>query len=429
MFIPSGVFHITVSSRMKKYFRIWNTFFAANIFISMFFIWYRIIKSDEETHGAISSNFRLMENLTESENYRMLTKKAQMWNCMRNTRTRFSKLSYLNAPIKSLPPYDKSLLPISATTSICDPSVERLRVLVIVNVPWKPDTRMAIRETFANFSAIKHLPTKWTKMFLVGAPRNPGESKLLELENQRYGDIVVVNITEGYNILTLKMLIGFKFVSCFCPNAEYLTKSDDDNYIKIESLDREITVFQEKANKNESLTDAISQKRPPIYLGWPAERSPVRPPIKYKWVVSYNEYSEKYYPTYMTGALYVFSMSIVHRLAVDCPYLCTGLNPQRYATNKEKPCFWRFEDAFIGSCRYFTQQMAAMEGQRFMHVTQWRGVPSLLKTWNGYPKKPVYVTEVTKIEEFYEIAKLLTFQDTLPHNHPVRILLSQVLGT
>ena len=352
-----------------------------------------------------------------------------MWNCMLNDRSPYSKLSYSNAPIKSLPPYDKSLLPISATTSICDPSVERLRVLVIVNVPWKPDTRMAIRETFANFSAIKHLPTKWTKMFLVGAPRNESESKILELENQKYGDIVVVNITEDYYNLTLKMLIAYKFVSCFCTNAEYFIKSDDDNYIKMEALDREISKIQVSADVDRNIAQIKLQKHRPIFLGRDAPKKVLRHPNKSKWVVWWNEYAEKTYPDYFIGALLVFSMSLIHEAALDCPYLCTGLDPHRYAETRERPCFWKFEDAFIGSCIGFTQKDINVESRPYMKLTSWKGLEKLTQQWVQMETKPVFVSELTQSQHFYEIHKLFNHRETPTTDHPVDAVLSYIFGT
>ena len=75
-------------------------------------------------------------------------------------------------------------------------------------------------------------------MFLVGRPNDRENLQKLTQENAKFNDIVVINIEEVYySNPTLKMIIAFKFVSCFCPNANYFVKSDDDNFIDMHRLD------------------------------------------------------------------------------------------------------------------------------------------------------------------------------------------------
>ena len=126
---------------------------------------------------------------------------------------------------------------------------------------------MAIRGTYANFNASGD-GTNWTRMFLVGSPRNETETQLLEKENRQFGDIVVVNVTENYFWkLTLKMLIAFIFVSCYCPTADYFVKTDDDNAIDIDGLERKVQESQVRADKD--MTNEVKRgfQHRPIYLG------------------------------------------------------------------------------------------------------------------------------------------------------------------
>ena len=51
-------------------------------------------------------------------------------------------------------------------------------------------------------------------------------------------------MSEGYYLLNLKMLVGYKYLSCFCGHADFIIKADDDNYIRMNLLDRVITQKQ-----------------------------------------------------------------------------------------------------------------------------------------------------------------------------------------
>ena len=86
-----------------------------------------------------------------------------------------------------------------------------------------------IRTTYANFS--QHNSQNWTLFFVLGRPINDSYLEEVRRESQSFGDIVVANVNETYEDLTFKTLIGLKVVTCFCLNAEYVIKTDDDVYL------------------------------------------------------------------------------------------------------------------------------------------------------------------------------------------------------
>ena len=158
--------------------------------------------------------------------------------CMLNDASHLKVLAHLDAPYNSLPAFDQLILPNSATTSICDRHTENLHVLVILTQPHLFKIRNAIRDTYANFpftDANERMEKgNWTRMFLTGKPKNSHQYDLLEEENNQFGDVVIANSPDGYySFPTLKMLIALKFAACYCPNASYFVKTDDDTYLNI----------------------------------------------------------------------------------------------------------------------------------------------------------------------------------------------------
>ena len=175
---------------------------------------------------------------------------------------------------------------------------------------------------------------------------------MLKLENESYGDVVVANIEETYyKNPTLKMLIALKFTSCYCPNVEYFVKCDDDVYFDVLRLDNIVKIEQRKLGKPMLSQNLIRSDS--LYLG---ERNSQIVRRSGKWGVSYQRYPFPRFPPHMRGGVIVLSMKVVHQMALDCPYICIGLELGKSHSYGGKSCFWDFEDVFIGSCVASTQK-------------------------------------------------------------------------
>ena len=224
--------------------------------------------------------------------------KTQM-ECMSSETSKYGQFSHPKAPIQFLPPRDEILHWTSRGYEICDPSVKHLRVLLILTTGGKIDLRHLLRQRYSEFEKRSSGPfsNPWTLLFVVARPETRELEKGLAWENHVHKDILVVNVKESYfNYLTLKMLVAFKFVGCFCPNAEYLIKTDDDNYILMNRLDETITQEQTKVNLDIAKGHLTSKD---IYLGWsPKVRAVER---SGPWGVTFEEYKMRHYPPYNAG--------------------------------------------------------------------------------------------------------------------------------
>ena len=73
----------------------------------------------------------------------------------------------------------------------------------------------------------------WTGLlvFIVGLQ----EDKMADLEEEsdQNGDLVITEHLDSYNNLTLKTLAAFDWMLTFCPQTEYLLKTDDDMFIQV----------------------------------------------------------------------------------------------------------------------------------------------------------------------------------------------------
>ena len=55
-------------------------------------------------------------------------------------------------------------------------------------------------------------------------------------ESRTHGDILQEDFVDSYMNLTLKSVMGLKWVSNHCMKAEFVMKTDDDIYVNINSL-------------------------------------------------------------------------------------------------------------------------------------------------------------------------------------------------
>ena len=55
---------------------------------------------------------------------------------------------------------------------------------------------------------------------------------------------------DTYHNLTLKTIMGLKWMAIFCPQAEFVLKTDDDIYVNVDLLHRSLLVESETLSQN-----------------------------------------------------------------------------------------------------------------------------------------------------------------------------------
>ena len=358
----NNFFPITVSLSYKSTFRLFLslTVVSSVVYILiepnseqiMDFMFYQVVGLDRLRNSNIFSALYKETSLTKQTLRQCM---AKNW-ATKNT-------THPNAPINFMPGGKNLLMAISYGTSFCKSSKENLRVIFALSRATSIKNRQVIRNTYAAFHKYGENSTlgNWTLFFIVGRTENETEKKWIENENRQFGDVIIANLTDDYYQITFKTLIGLKVASCFCPNADYVIKTDDDTYIRIKQLDHVIVTQQH-------LVDS-GQKKDAYYVTQNTTRNGhqrfftgifcnynLRVYRVGPHTVSNKDYPNSTYPFFCYGPLYLFRMESVHELAVDCPRHCTGQDEENYAQNMNKYCLHRFEDVFIGSCVSFTQR-------------------------------------------------------------------------
>ncbi|KAK2142131.1 hypothetical protein LSH36_994g01053 [Paralvinella palmiformis] len=237
------------------------------------------------------------------------------------------------------------------------------------------DRRTAIRSTWGGAATGHHtwprraINKKIILLFVLGIHSLPDMNSAIEKESQQFGDIIQGTFFDAYVNLTLKSLLGLKYVSMYCKKIEYLLKSDDDMIINMPYL---LTLLDEKKMKR-SIMGPLNRGSKVYRMG--------------KWMVRREDFPLKYYPQYESGAAYVMTNDIVAdlynishyipRFNVDDAYITGVLGKIIGIHHEEQQGFAFWTDKSPSACDI-------LENKK---VTGTKMTPAKLKTiWNDLRK-------------------------------------------
>ncbi|XP_063812662.1 beta-1,3-galactosyltransferase 5 [Pseudophryne corroboree] len=192
-------------------------------------------------------------------------------------------------------------------------------VLLVTTTHDQNIVRMAIRETWGKERWIKGKQV--VTYFLLGASakQNGNEENMLIKESIAYKDIIQRNFIDSYYNLTLKTLMGIDWITHYCPQANYVMKTDTDMFVNTFYL-VELLLLK---NQTTNLFTGILKPND----------SPIRS-IFSKWYISKQEYEGEKYPPFCSGTGYVFSVDVALKI---------------YNTSTSVQ-FFKLEDVYIGMC-------------------------------------------------------------------------------
>ncbi|XP_005089785.1 beta-1,3-galactosyltransferase 1-like [Aplysia californica] len=112
---------------------------------------------------------------------------------------------------------------------------DKIDIIIIVHTaPANLEKRQRIRDSFAKQS--NFLPFQVRVAFLLGLTSNKTLERVLWSEHTKYNDTVMGNFKDDYHNLTLKGVMGFRWISEHCANSRFVLKIDDDVLINMYKL-------------------------------------------------------------------------------------------------------------------------------------------------------------------------------------------------
>lgn len=221
---------------------------------------------------------------------------------------------------------------------LCSREPSPLYLIAIHSSPGNEQRRQNVRRTWGDVALFEDGRTKM--VFLTGVPDSSADQKLLDEEHRKYGDIVQGDFVDHYRNLTLKGLLGLQWVRRYCPQARYVIKADDDAFVNIFGLLKEIDAIAANSQDERMVMCPL----------WKDNTMPIlRDPAKcMKWCVKYSEFpGRNYFPKYCAGLTYVLS---------------TDMMADMLSASRRTPFFW-IDDVYITGLL-----LAKVSGVRYVDI-------------------------------------------------------------
>ena len=119
---------------------------------------------------------------------------------------------------------------LKANSEVCDDTHENVLVtILVISAPGHFKQREAIRNSWGDTSNNKEV----VFAFLVGLSDNETVTEAVIDESDKNSDVIVNNITDLYENLSLKTISAFNWMTEFCDQSAFLLKVDDDMFVHV----------------------------------------------------------------------------------------------------------------------------------------------------------------------------------------------------
>uniref|UniRef100_A0A8C5GZM7 Hexosyltransferase n=1 Tax=Gouania willdenowi TaxID=441366 RepID=A0A8C5GZM7_GOUWI len=179
--------------------------------------------------------------------------------------------------------------------------------------------RQAIRETWGRSGLVKGESLKKSGLvrtvFLLGRQDSstgphPDLKNLLELENQKYRDILQWDFRDTFFNLTLKDLVFWNWLQRYCPTAAFVFKGDDDVFVRTDAL---IDYLHKQIEEHNMWRSYTNETNLDLFVGDVINNAMPRRDPSTKYYIPESFY-KGVYPPYAGGGGVVYSSSLALRL-------------------------------------------------------------------------------------------------------------------
>lgn len=185
---------------------------------------------------------------------------------------------------------------------LCSRKEPPFLLILVMSIHDHMDVRNAIRQTWGAVAKGGSWPGRTVEetvklAFLLGLHQFPERESLLVAENEKYGDIIQENFVDSYYNLSIKMVMGLKWASQYCPGVSFILKADEDTFVNLPLL---VDILRQPETPRDTIIGRIMPESKVYRVG--------------KWSVDKKAYAGKVYPPYAAGNTYVIPGSLARKL-------------------------------------------------------------------------------------------------------------------
>ncbi|KAM4675912.1 UDP-GlcNAc:betaGal beta-1,3-N-acetylglucosaminyltransferase 7-like [Discoglossus pictus] len=177
----------------------------------------------------------------------------------------------------------------------CD-TQEPLVLLAVKTHPISIDRRKALRQTWAKERLV--LGYRFKPLFLMANSGRRRQMERVMAEASTYGDIVLWDFLESHHHLSLKERCFLEWMNYRCPEAEYVFKGDDDEFVNPHSLANYVSSFNDSSKL---------QIHGYLHIHPPPERDG-------KYAIPISVYPHGFYPPFVSGGGFLIPANLIPSL-------------------------------------------------------------------------------------------------------------------
>ncbi|XP_072038262.1 beta-1,3-galactosyltransferase 1-like [Amphiura filiformis] len=176
-------------------------------------------------------------------------------------------------------------------------------LIMCLTAPAEMNRRTAIRKTWAKVTHV--LGRRVATIFLLA--KEVGKmhtlNEIIARESEMFGDICKEDFIDSYQNLTLKTMMGFRWVNSFCNQTKFVLKIDSDTIPNLPNIVRHLI---EKRMNTTTFEGYVMKGKNPVRK-YDASNMKIS-----KWYVSESVYPHPTYPPYVNGPSYLVSSNLVN---------------------------------------------------------------------------------------------------------------------
>ncbi|KAG4077302.1 hypothetical protein HA402_009931 [Bradysia odoriphaga] len=140
--------------------------------------------------------------------------------------------------------------------AITSPDSGKTAVIIVHSARSHFERRTLIRQTYGTIYNVNNIRIL-AVVFMLGSSdgdlNTPTDTTKLQMEMDRYRDIIVGDFVDHYRNLTLKAIMAFEWLTTHCRQARFLIKTDDDVVINIYRLTKEMDSWTEEEVNSQNI--------------------------------------------------------------------------------------------------------------------------------------------------------------------------------
>ncbi|XP_063263781.1 beta-1,3-galactosyltransferase 2-like [Prinia subflava] len=172
-------------------------------------------------------------------------------------------------------------------------------VLLIATTAVELQHRDAIRRSWGSEGAVPGADV--VRLFMLGIDAKGAHRDVLLRESEQYHDIIQQDFLDTYNNLTLKTLMGMRWVASYCNGTRFAMKTDTDVFVNTMYL----------------IEKLLRPLPPPTQNYFTGHLMKGHSPIRHKaskWYISEEEFPGNRYHPFCSGTGYVFSGDLAAKI-------------------------------------------------------------------------------------------------------------------